>query len=291
MKDKIILITGATSGIGKQTAISLASMGATVVVTGRNQESGNQAIEEIKKRSENEEVYLLLADISTINGIYKLSSEFKNKFEKLDVLINNAGSAIDKFQKTIDGFEINFAVNVIAPYLLTKLLIEKLEKSRNPRVITLTGGDLPSKLYLGNLQSEKSFDGLSTYSQTKIAMMCLMLEFSKKLQEKNITCNICYPGQASTKMTQNVTAKMLPGFARPFFPIFKYLTRPDNGESAKKASRSSVYLASSNEMSTKTGIYIDKNVKKQAMPKVVTDESNKIFIMKYVEENLKNKVK
>jgi NAD(P)-dependent dehydrogenase (short-subunit alcohol dehydrogenase family) len=291
MKDKIILITGATSGIGKQTAISLASMGATVVVTGRNQESGNQAIEEIKKRSENEEVYLLLADISTINGIYKLSSEFKNKFEKLDVLINNAGSAIDKFQKTIDGFEINFAVNVIAPYLLTKLLIEKLEKSRNPRVITLTGGDLPSKLYLGNLQSEKSFDGLSTYSQTKIAMMCLMLEFSKKLQEKNITCNICYPGQASTKMTQNVTAKMLPWFARPFFPIFKYLTRPDNGESAKKASRSSVYLASSNEMSTKTGIYIDKNVKKQAMPKVVTDESNKIFIMKYVEENLKNKVK
>jgi NAD(P)-dependent dehydrogenase (short-subunit alcohol dehydrogenase family) len=284
MKNKIVLITGATNGIGKQTAISLATMGATVIVTGRNKQSGEQAVAEIKSISKNDKVDLILSDISTIAGLKNLVSEFKSKYNRLDVLINNAGLASNEYKKTVDGFEADFAVNVIAPYLLTTLLLDILKGRENARIITLTGGDLPSKIQLDNMQSEKSFNGLSTYSQTKMIMMCLMYEFSQRQLNSNITMNICYPGQASTSMTQNVTAEMLPFLMRPIFPLFKFLVRPDNGKSAKKASRSSVYLTSSKDVENKTGIYCDKNVKLKKMPKVVTDEYNRKYIWNKVTE-------
>jgi NAD(P)-dependent dehydrogenase (short-subunit alcohol dehydrogenase family) len=290
MKNKIILITGATSGIGKYTAISLASMGATVIVTGRSQQNGEDAIKEIKAISKSDKIDLILADISTIAGIKSLVREFTSKYDHLDVLINNAGLAANEYKKTIDGFEANFAVNVIAPYLLTTLLMDSLKASETARVITLTGGDLPSKIQLDNLQSEKSFNGLSTYSQTKIVMMCLMYEYSKRQFNSGVTMNICYPGQASTSMTQNVTADMLPFLMRPIFPVFKLLVRPDNGKSAKKASRSSVYLATSKEVENRSGIYCNKHVQLKEMPKAVTDVNNRQYIWNYVNGLIKDKL-
>jgi NAD(P)-dependent dehydrogenase (short-subunit alcohol dehydrogenase family) len=290
MINKIILITGATSGIGKQTAISLASMGATIVITGRNHEKGEEAIKEIKSISKNENIDLIIADLSTIDGIKRLVSAFKSRYSNLDILINNAGLAANEYKITPDGFESNFAVNVVAPFVLTTLLLDTLHSSANPRVITLTGGDLPSKIDLENIQSELSFKGLSTYSQTKMVMMCLMYEFSRRLADSKITMNICYPGQASTNMTQNVTANMLPFLMRPFFPIFKFLVRPDKGESAKKASRSSVYLATSNDLENKTGIYCTKNLELKPMPKVVTDENNRRFIWDRVNDLITGKI-
>lgn len=290
MKNKTILITGATGGIGKQTAISLAKLGAKVVVTGRNKESGEKAVLEIKETSKNNNIDLLLADISTIEGIASLASSFNEKHKKLDVLINNAGSATKEFRKTKDGFEFNFAVNVIAPFLLTKSLLENLKQSNNARVITLMGGDLPSKMDLGNLQSEKSFSGLDTYSQTKMTMMCLMYEYAQQYKDLGISMNICYPGQASTNMTQNVTADMLPFLMRPIFPIFKYFVKADNGKSAKKASRSSVFLATSIEVHNKTCLYYNKNVQLTKTPKAVANDENRKFIWEYVNELLFNLV-
>jgi NAD(P)-dependent dehydrogenase (short-subunit alcohol dehydrogenase family) len=290
MKNKIILITGATSGIGKQTALSLASLGATVIVTGRNQQNGEDAIKEIKAISKNEKIDLILADTSTIGGVKSLVAEFKSKYNHLDILINNAGLAGNEYKKTEDGFEANFAVNVVAPYLLTTLLMDTLKASKTARVITLTGGDLPSKIQLDNMQSEKSFNGLSTYSQTKMIMMCLMYELSQRYLNSNITMNICYPGQASTRMTQNVTADMLPFLMRPIFPLFKLLVKPDNGKSAKKASRSSVYLATSKDVENKTGIYCNKNVQLKEMPKVVTDYENRKYIWEYLTKLTKDKI-
>ena len=288
MKDKIVLITGATGGIGKQTAISLALLGATVVVTGRNKKSGEEALKEIIEVSKNNKIDLILADISTIAGINKLASEFKSRYKRLDFLINNAGSAVNKFEKTEDGFEANFAVNVVAPYLLTTLLMENLKVAKKARVITLTGGDLPSKIDLENLQSEKSFNGLSTYSQTKMAMMCLMYEYSQRQLNSNVTMNICYPGQASTNMTQNVTADMLPFLMRPIFPLFKLLVKADNGKSAKKASRSSVYLATSTDVENKTGIYCNKNVQIKPMSTSVLNETNRNYIWNFVQKLTSN---
>jgi NAD(P)-dependent dehydrogenase (short-subunit alcohol dehydrogenase family) len=234
VKNKIVLITGATDGIGKQTAISLAKMGATIVVTGRNKQRGEAAIAEIKSISGNVNVELLLADISSQRGIVELVQQFVAKFDRLDVLINNAGSAANELKMNTDGVELNFATNVLAPYQLTTQLMDILKKSDSPRVITLMGGDLPKNLDMENLQAQKSFDGLSYYSQTKLTMMAMMYEYAERLKGQKITINVCYPGQASTNMTQNVTADMLPGMMKIIFPLFKFFVRPDGGKSAEK---------------------------------------------------------
>ncbi|MBL7813758.1 MAG: SDR family NAD(P)-dependent oxidoreductase [Saprospiraceae bacterium] len=281
---KTILITGATSGIGKQTALSLAKLGHRIIITGRNKASGESAVQEIMQQSGNSNIELLLADISIKAGVQSLVNQFNQKYETLDVLINNAGSAANEHKLTADGLETNFAVNVLTPFLLTKLLWDSLKKSKSARVITLMGGDLPKTIDLNNLQAENKFDGLNYYSQSKMQMMALMYELSQRNTDKNITINICYPGQAATSMTQNVTPEMLPFLMRPLFPIFKYLVKNDGGKSAEKASRSSVYMATSPEVEGKTGLYFNKNVQEKPFPNAVTDEINRKTIWDYVQK-------
>lgn len=273
MKDKIILITGATSGIGFQTALVLAKMGAQVVVTGRSQKSAQEAATKLKAESGNEHMDFLLADLSAQKNVRALAEQFKARYERLDILINNAGLAASKYELTEDGVESDFAINVVTPFLLTHLLMDSLKRSASPRVVTLMGGDVPATLDMGNLQSEKSFDGLNTYSQTKLAMMLLMYEFARR--EKSMTINVCYPGQASTSMTRSVTPEMLPRAVRWMFPVYKFMTRDDGGKSAAKASRSSVYLASSKEVEGVTGKYFDTNCKEAAWSPAVMDAENR----------------
>jgi NAD(P)-dependent dehydrogenase (short-subunit alcohol dehydrogenase family) len=280
---KVVLITGATGGIGKQTALSLAKLGFRVVVVGRNKASGEIAIDEIRRISDNQNVDLLIGDISTKAGIRDLTSRFILKYGQLDVLINNAGSAANERILNEDNIELNFATNVLAPYLLTNQLMEVLLKSSSPRVITLMGGDIPKKLDLSNLQAENLFDGLNYYSQSKLSMMALMYEYAERCKNTRVSMNICYPGQASTQMTQNVTAEMLPSLLRFLFPIFKLLVRPDNGKSAAKASRSSVYLASSSDMDGKSGLYFDKNVKHAKWAKAILDSSVRAIVWDYTQ--------
>ncbi|HNJ12509.1 MAG TPA: SDR family oxidoreductase [Anaerolineales bacterium] len=282
MKDKTVLITGATSGIGFQTALALAKMGAQVIITGRSQKTAEEAVANIKSASGNSRVDYLLADLSARKNIRTLAEQFKARYERLDVLINNAGLAASQKELTEDGLESDFAMNVVSPFLLTNLLMDSLKSSPSPRVIMLMGGDVPAKLDMDNLQSEKSFDGLNTYSQTKLAMMVLMYEFAQ--HEKGMTINVCYPGQASTNMTRSVTPEMLPRAMRWMFPIFKLLVREDGGKSAAKAARSSVYLASSPEVEGVTGKYFDTNCKEAAWSPAVMDDDMRKTLWEQVEQ-------
>ncbi len=259
MQNKTVLITGATGGIGKQTALALAQMGASLVVTGRNRAGGEEAVAEIKQASGSASVDLLLADLSKQADVRALAEHFKGKHERLDVLINNAGLAAAERRLTQDGIESNFAVNVIAPFLLTHLMLDSLRASPAGRVICVMGGNVPATLDVSNLQAERSFAGLNSYSQSKLAMMVAMYEFATRVAGSSTTINVCYPGQASTAMTRGVTAKMLPGFMRLLYPVFKLAVRDDGGKSARKASRSSVYLASSPEVAGINGKYFDAN--------------------------------
>ncbi|HND92689.1 MAG TPA: SDR family NAD(P)-dependent oxidoreductase, partial [Anaerolineales bacterium] len=222
------------------------------------------------------------ANLSAQKNVHALAEQFKARVERLDVLINNAGLAASKKELTEDGLESDFAMNVVSPFLLTNLLMDSLKKSSSPRVVTLMGGDVPAKLDMDNLQSEKSFDGLNTYSQTKLAMMVLMYEFAQ--HEKGMTINVCYPGQASTNMTRSVTSEMLPRAMRWMFPIFKLLVREDGGKSAAKAARSSVYLASSPEVEGVTGKYFDTNCKEAAWSPAVMDDDMRKTLWEQVEQ-------
>ena len=235
----------------------------------------------LKDESRNERVDFLLADLSAQKNVRALAEQFKARYERLDILINNAGLAVSKYELTKEGVESDFAMNVVAPFLLTHLLMDTLKKSDSPRVITLMGGDMPVTLDMDNLQSEKSFDGLNTYSQTKLAMMALMYEFAQR--EKDVAINVCYPGQASTSMTRSVTPEMLPSVMRWMFPVFKWITREDGGKSAAKASRSSVYLASSKEVEGVTGKYFDTNCKEAAWSPAVMNAEHRQRIWQIVE--------
>lgn len=289
MHDKTILITGGTGGIGKQTALALAKMGAQVIVTGRSRDSAEAAIHELKDLSGNPQVDMLLADLATHAGVRSLAEQFQQKYPKLDVLINNAGRVESQRILTEDGIEVSFAVNVVAPFLLTQFLMNSLQASGAGRVITLTGGSVPGKIDLDNLQGERSYEGLTFYSQTKVTMMAVMYEYAQRVNGANVTINVCYPGTASTSMTQSVTPEMVPLGLRLIWPVFKLMLRPDNGKSAAKASRSSVYLASSAEVANVNGTYFDTNCKIIGWPQAVLDPAVRQAVWSAVTQSIRTK--
>jgi NAD(P)-dependent dehydrogenase (short-subunit alcohol dehydrogenase family) len=171
---------------------------------------------------------------------------------------------------TADGIEADLAVNALAPFLLTQLLLEPLNASPSARVVNLTGG-VPGRIDLDNLQAERSFRGLDTYSHTKTIQMALSYEFAQRLQGTGVTVNVCYPGQASTAMTQNVTPNMLPARMRALWPQFQRMARADQGQSAANAARSSIYLAASPQVQGLTGQYLDRHCQPAAWPAAVLD--------------------
>lgn len=278
------LITGGTGGIGKQTAITLAREGRRVYVSGRDATSGADAVRQISAASDSDSVRLLLGDLSTRSGVRAVALAYQELEPSLDVLINNAGHAAPVLRQTIDGLESDAAVNVMAPFLLTTLLWPTLLEASSARVVTLTGGSHPKKIDLGNLQAEQSFSGLSTYSHAKLIMMAVMREYAERTRSTGVTVNVCYPGQARTAMTGSVTADMLPRPLRPLWPLFKLVTRPDDGSSAAKASGSSVYLATSTEAQGRTGLYVDKNCREVPWPTAVDDRRLRGQLLMTVEE-------
>lgn len=284
MQNKIVLITGATSGIGFQAALALAKMNAQVIITGRNKASGETAVAEIKAAIGNSKVDLLTGDLSVQANICSLAEQFKARYERLDVLINNAGLVEPQRRITEDGVEAILAVNTVAPFLLTQLLMNSLKVSASARVITVTGGDVVP-IDLDNLQAEKSFLSLNTYSQAKACMMALMYEFAQR--EKGTAINVCFPGGASTNMTASIKPEMAPTILKLIWPLFKLMTRPDNGKSAAKASRSSVYLASSKDVEGVSGKYFDMNCKLANWPPAVHDADTREILWSMVNRIVK----
>lgn len=137
MGGKVVLITGGTSGIGKAAATALAAMGAKIVVTGRNRERGERAVEEIRRESGGDEISLLVADLTVQAEVRRLAEEFEERHDRLDVLLNNAGVVQSKRTETPDGLETTLAVNHLAPFLLTNLLLGLLKRSAPSRIITV----------------------------------------------------------------------------------------------------------------------------------------------------------
>jgi NAD(P)-dependent dehydrogenase (short-subunit alcohol dehydrogenase family) len=283
LTDKTILITGGTSGIGKHTAIGLAKLGARVIVTGRDQARGQLGVSEIKNASGNNNVHLLLADLSTINRVRQLARDFKTQFDRLDVLVNNAGLLEGQRRQTSDGLEAHFALNVVAPYLLTLQLLPLLQICRG-RVVNLNGGLPFGQIDLGNMQAEKSFEGLRTYSHSKMLMTAASLELARRISGTGVTVNVVYPGGASTAMTQAMTPTMLPGFMRPFWAIFSsIMQKQDGGAGAAKAAHSSIIAASSNEFAGKTGLMLGTNGKISKPHASIRDPHNQQAIWQTLE--------
>ena len=194
MKNKIVLITGANRGIGKEVAKEIAKLGAKVYMACRSLGSANEAKEEIIKETKNDKVFVLELDLASVKSINKFVKSFKEKENRLDVLINNAG-IISGFKKLNEaGVELTFAINVLGHHLLTKLLIDLLEKSSSSRIINVAS-EYAGGLDLKDINYDKrSYDTTAAYKQSKQANRMLTREWARFLTGKNISVYSMTPG-------------------------------------------------------------------------------------------------
>jgi NAD(P)-dependent dehydrogenase (short-subunit alcohol dehydrogenase family) len=245
MTGRICIVTGSNSGIGKQTALALAKMGATIVMVVRNKIRGEKTLKEIISQTGNKDANLMISDLSSMNSIRNFTEEFKKTYSRLDVLINNAGAVFNKRQVTPEGFERTLAVNYLAPFLLTHELLNLLKNSSPSRIINLTSGlAKKGKVDLDDLQSEKNYAGMQVYTNAKLMLILFTYELAKRLEGKRVTANVAMPGFVATNLGKNS------GSLRSAI-LFK-LVRPMQ-INAKKGAQTSVYLASSEQIRTVSG--------------------------------------
>lgn len=260
-----VLITGGTGGIGFHSAVGIAQTGARVLVTGRDVDRGEAAVQAIKDATSNSAVFFVQGDLSSISSIDRLATAVRECTQRIDVLVNNAGFLGDTLQTSDDGFEMHFAVNVLAPWRLSHALLPALKAAPDARVINVSGGDKPARIDPENLQAEKGFRGLMTYTHSKSALEAMSMALAKDFEPKGISVNVVFPGRASTAMTQSLTPKALPGAMKLMYPFFRLFFRDDGGKSAAKAAQSTIWAATSPELEGVTGAYFDTHSKRQEL--------------------------
>jgi NAD(P)-dependent dehydrogenase (short-subunit alcohol dehydrogenase family) len=246
MNGKICLVTGATNGIGKATAQALAQMGATVVIVGRNAPKTAQLVEEIRAASSNKNVDSLLADLSSQQEVRRLANEFKSKYSHLHVLLNNAGAVFMQRQLSVDGIEMTFALNHLAAFLLTNLLLDTLKASAPARIINVSSDAHASgKIEFDNLQGERNYSPRA-YDNSKLANILFTMELARRLEGTGVTVNALHPGFVATGFAKN-NGKVIAALVSIFAPLV--------ARSPAKGAVTSIYLASSPSVEGITGKY------------------------------------
>jgi NAD(P)-dependent dehydrogenase (short-subunit alcohol dehydrogenase family) len=261
MKNKICIITGTTSGIGKVTAKELARVGATVVMICRNKEKGNTLLNEIKTETGNQNTDLFIADLSSQKEVRRLAEEIKVKYPVIDVLVNNAGAINEKRTETIDNIETTFATNHLAPFLLTHLLLENIKAAPNGRIVNLASeAARMGKIYFSDLSLKKGYTPMKSYCQSKLANILFTMELCEHLKGTNITANCMHPGVVNTGF-----GKELKGLTKFFFLTLSSLLRKP-----EKGAETAIWLASSPAVEGITGKYF-QDKKELKMQKHYTD--------------------
>lgn len=254
MKGKVCIVTGSNSGIGKETALALAQMGATVVMVVRNKERGERAREEIVKKSGNGLVDVMFCDLSSTDSVRKFAKEFKDKYKRLDVLVNNAGAFFSKRQVTPEGFERTLAVDYLGHVLLTHELLALLKSSAPSRIVNV-GSNLHwgGRVDFDDLQNEKSYGKTKPYADAKLMFVMFTYELARRLEGTGVTVNALHPGFVATNIGENAGDLL----SKITFKLMRPLQL-----SAKRGAETSVYLASSGDVNGVTGKYF---VKKKAV--------------------------
>ena len=249
MKDKICIVTGATSGIGLVTAQMLAQQGATVIAVGRNPEKGTAIVVRIQQETGNPAVEFMLADLSVQAQVRRFVQEFKRRYSRLDVLINNAGGFFMKRQLSTDGIELTFALNHLGVFLLTNLLLDTLKASAPSRIVNVSSdAHKKAQINFKDLGLERKYNGMQAYGQSKLAVVLFTYELARRLEGTQITVNALHPGFVATNIGQNNG-----GLMKLFAPLIKLVAM-----SPKEGAETSIYLASSPDVVGVTGKYFDK---------------------------------
>ncbi len=252
LKDKNAIITGATSGIGRITALAIAEKGARLVLPVRNMAKGEELKQEIGEKTGNTSVELISCHLDSLESIRQFAEEYKQKHDTLHLLVNNAGTWEVKRRESEDGIEMNFAVNHLAPFMLTYLLLDTIKASAPARIVNVSSSaHKQTKMNFDDLEGKKRWSSMRSYGQGKLANILFTRKLAKDLEGTGVTANCLHPGVVSTRLFDK-----MPLVFRKIFGLF--MITPDKG------AETSIYLAASPEVEGVSGGYFVK--KKQARP-------------------------
>jgi NAD(P)-dependent dehydrogenase (short-subunit alcohol dehydrogenase family) len=250
LKGKTVLVTGATAGIGRETALGLAKLGAHVVLVGRNPEKTRRVCDELKAATGNQQVDFLLADLSLLADVRKLAATFLERFGTLHVLVNNVGAINLTRQVTSEGHELTFVMNHLGLFLLTELLTPALQKGAPSRIINLSSdAHRAGSIDFDDLQAERGYSSFRAYSRSKLMNILFTRELARRLADQKITVNAVHPGMVASDFM--VKPGLLGRIANAFVQVF--------GITPEAGARTSVYLAASPEVEGVTGKYFVKS--------------------------------
>lgn len=260
MSGKICIVTGANSGIGKETALGLAQMGARVVMVCRNAEKGKAALEEIRRESGSSQVDLLIADMSSQASVRALAEQIQRKYPRLDVLVNNAGGAALAGTLSADGIEMTLATNYLGAALLTLLLLDLLKASAPSRIVNVSSSEAQhARLDMNDLQFERrKYRGVAAYGQSKLLMNAFTFELARRLAGTGVTANCLHPGAVATNIW---SANPVPLIVKLIIPVVKLFML-----NSKKGAAVSLYLATSPEVAQVSGEYFVKSKPAKSNP-------------------------
>lgn len=242
MNTQTILITGATDGIGKHTAINLAKQNADLLLHGRNKKKLDEVINEIKSSTGNKNIEGFVADFSSMDDVRELAEKILLKHDKIDVLINNAGAGFAAPRYGKDGTELRLTVNYLAPFLLTNLLLSAIKKAAPSRIVNVSSAG-QSPIDFDDIMMEKNFDGVTAYCRSKLALIMFTIDLSEQLKDAQVTVNALHPGTyLDTNMVRDANIK------------------PQG--TAQSGGDAETYLATSPELKNVSGKYF--NVMKEA---------------------------
>jgi len=246
MAGKTVLVTGGSGGIGRATALGLATLGAHLAITGRDRERTEAAAREIRAAGGGQ-VDVFVADMSVQSEVRRLADEALHRLPRIDVLVNNVGGFWNTRHVTADGLERTFALNHLAPFLLTNLLLDRLKQSAPARVVTVSsGGHSMGRIDFDDLGGERSYSGMRAYSQSKLANILFTYELARRLGAGAVTANALHPGMVRTGFGAEDSGSL----QRLFTPLMRpFMKSPPQGAAT------SIYLAASPEVDRVTGCY------------------------------------
>jgi retinol dehydrogenase-12 len=258
MHGKICLVTGATSGIGRVTATALANKGATLVVVGRDPDRTQATVAQIQHDTGNPAITGLIAELSSQEQIAGLVTAFRNRFERLDVLVNNAGAIFNKRQLSVDGIEMTFALNHLAYFCLTQRLLDALKASAPARIVNVaSNAHLSGRIDFDDLQGARHYGGWRAYCQSKLANVLFTYQLAERLTDTGVSVNALHPGFVASNFGQN---------NRGLFALMVRLSMRFRAISPTEGAQTTIHLASSPDVEGITGEYFYKMQAVQSSP-------------------------
>ncbi len=265
MDGKVVLVTGATGGIGKITALELAKMGATVVLVGRNPTKTASVVAEFQQILAGEgKVDSIIGDLSSLTDIRKVAETFLSKYDRLDVLVNNAGGFFAQRLESVDGYEMTFALNHLNYFLLTRLLLDVLKKSAPARIVNVSSGaHVGQSVNFDDLQRKQKYSSWKVYGELKLMNILFTRSLAKRLEGSGVTVNALHPGFVATSF----------GHGKGIMDFFIKISQKLIAISPQEGAQTSIFLASSPTVEGVTGKYFSKSQEQKPSVQAMDDQA------------------